>query len=891
MKTVLAILRKVASPLLSPSMDALHVIDSLDWEMTMARYHASWSSSVSLGFALFYNLIYIPSEFLSLSAMEKLYLNLTNASFTREDNIYYGAWQSGVGEEWQDPRLIQNAIKFYNGRIISRIFLIVLMAFCIGAFISSRICIPDSIFQYVFQEYLLKELRSLRQRSSRFGNGLMRRLMRSDLFSSCSTRHKSRAAKEGVTCLCNTKFQRAALMSFVVNVSNPIFFCCVFIPSRILRFLFPKAFAKARPFAEIQHACFQMIVYSDIVRRSAPFPVGCQGCYNIVLYRFCCMRRFLPKYYDDDTLELLQEVDAIFDSFPIDQRIHVYISIMCHSNGCMFILGIVYLLLFLQNALASELVVAYWFSVPHSQKKALPNETNYNLFFNYRELANWEYIINDHFIFLIYFAVNLTCSNATMLLVLAPTFIASAAGFYSNHGTTVDFNSIDPWFLISLCVCYILSFITNALTYRNVCEVFVSRSNDSASVDSNTMLELSHEFMSLSHITLEAMDACCNLSTPPEVPHIKCMMWLLRIQRLQAQRFPFALSDAAHSPPEATPSAVSIRKIFSEEFQPGDPMKSMKFGNFGAYFSSVCQVFNCQVEFMHDYDGSSDLSVCCVESELRHFVCNFLLYVIINSSSLVASDSQPLKVCVSLNVCESHALHDVLTRRSYGTLAHSASTPLRNRVLRHTQSPHRVRPAPMTDAGVQHVQVVAKVLNAQPFAPPSSADGQTGDLPWISSFFELDSFAVLEYSARMQGYLKIPQGADTMSEEILGAFALPCTVAPVTTPVLVEENASLRLLILEDSVRFAESLKEKIKALTSACNYSFHHATNVADALAAFSSNEQLPGMAYLRAKNDSRRTFDVVLIDLFMPMEMGAEVNSQAGVSESFCVGVLGCV
>jgi hypothetical protein len=238
-------------------------------------------------------------------------------------------------------------------------------------------------------------------------------------------------------------------MSIVFNVCNAILFCCAFIPGCTLRFLFPSAFGKPRPFSEIQHACFQMILYNDIVRRSANFPVCRQGCFSIVLHRLC------------------------------------------------------------------------------------------------------------------------------------------------------------------------LTLITNALTYRNVCEMFVSRSNDSAFVDSNTMLELSHEFMSLSHITLEAMDACCNLS---DAPRIKCMMWLLPIQRLQAQRFPFALSDAS---PEATPSALSVRKIFSEEFQPGDPLKSMKFGNFGSYFSSVCQTFNCEIEFRHDYDSGSDLRVCCVESELRHFVCTF----------------------------------------------------------------------------------------------------------------------------------------------------------------------------------------------------------------------------------------------------------------------------
>jgi hypothetical protein len=93
----------------------------------------------------------------------------------------------------------------------------------------------------------------------------------------------------------------------------------------------------------------------------------------------------------------------------------------------------------------------------------------------------------------------------------------------------------------------------------------------------------------------------------------------------------------------------------------------------------------------------------------------------------VATDSQPLKICVSLSVCESATFHDALTRRSDGTPAHSAGTPLRNRFLRQTHSLHRVRPAPMADPGVQHVQAVATILNAQPF-DSSSADEKTDHL-------------------------------------------------------------------------------------------------------------------------------------------------------------------
>jgi hypothetical protein len=124
-----------------------------------------------------------------------------------------------------------------------------------------------------------------------------------------------------------------------------------------------------------------------------------------------------------------------------------------------------------------------------------------------------------------------------MFMVLAPSFIVTAAGFYSNQGISIDLTSIDYWFILSLVVSYFICYTTNALTYRDIFKMFVNRTTDFAFVNDNTMLELSHEFMSLSHITLDAMSMSCFAAAESEAQRMRCMMWLLRKQQFEVQKF------------------------------------------------------------------------------------------------------------------------------------------------------------------------------------------------------------------------------------------------------------------------------------------------------------------------------------------------------------------
>ena len=208
-------------------------------------------------------------------------------------------------------------------------------------------------------------------------------------------------------------------MSLIVFIFNPLFFLCVFTPNLISRFIFPKTRIPQQTFDNLQHACFQSILYNDSIRRSANVPGFFKDCFCLLSSRLV-PRRFFLKFCDHGARELLEEVDEIFSKFPIEQRFHLYSSVICNSNISMLTCSVVSLLIFLQNALSSELVVANWFSIPHSQKQASLNDADYSLFHNYRELANLQYVMDAHFIFFIFFAVILTCSNLTMLLVLAP---------------------------------------------------------------------------------------------------------------------------------------------------------------------------------------------------------------------------------------------------------------------------------------------------------------------------------------------------------------------------------------------------------------------------------------------------------------------------------------
>jgi hypothetical protein len=93
-------------------------------------------------------------------------------------------------------------------------------------------------------------------------------------------------------------------------------------------------------------------------------------------------------------------------------------------------------------------------------------------------------------------------------------------------------------------------------------------------------------------------------------------------------------------------------------------------------------------------------------------------------------------------------------------------------------------------------------------------------------------------------------------------------------------------LIIEDKPMFAADLIARIKRFPSASNYTFDHEGNVADALAKFVSGWQKVDGLIPTVKPSA--TYDIVLIDMFMPMERGAAVDSQAGVRVVFAALVL---
>ncbi len=848
----------------------------------MARSHASASSSIALGFAVVYSLVYVPSEMTSLESFQNLYLNLTNATRLNQDDIQLGAWSGGIGDEWKSPIMINNAIQFYYFRIIARLCLVFLMSMCIAAFICSRICIPDEFFQVYFHDYMFEELRGLHRVQTHVGTLLMRRLINVDPFSSFAANVRNQLPVEGKFSVMGAVCRTSVLLPYIVSASNPFYFIFLFIPTRVIRYLFPKSHPPPQPFLVLQRACFQVILYHDNLRRSVTHTFWFRDLACLLGTSCYLPRRLLRVTCSAETLEVLDDIHAIIRKFPIEQRIHLYQAIMCHSNYCLFVVAFLYLLLFLHNTLSSELVVAYWFSIPHSQIKATRNDTNYNLFFNYRELTNWEYIVNDHFLFLLFFAVNLTCTNSTMFLVLAPTFFVTAAGLYSNHTTTIDLGSIDSWFIISLFIAYMLSFITNALTYRDVCEMFVNRAKDSAFVSDNTMLELSHEFMSLSCITLEAMEECCSTTSTSNADLIRCMMWLLRKQRLHVHLFqPSSISVLPANRRALLPQNVSIRKLLSEEFEPVQASSSAKLGSFGAMFASACKICHCDVEFKHDLGESVDLTVCCAESEMRHFMCAFLCSVL-SSASHSAGFS---RIRVSVKMCRASDLNKSLTQTSRSNLlvldAEGSDTPRSNRRIARAHSLHRVSPLPVVDADMQYVQFVAELLEMEPFDVSSARE----HLSWIESFFELDNFAVLEFVTRMQGSIQIPRKEIFEIDHILGACALPCALTTIPTSDL-PPTSTLRILIIEDQALLFNHLISKIKRFAELAElpfeslYSIDHATNVADAVVKFSTDT--PNIMGKLSSFPSNRIYDIVLIDRFMPMAEGLAPVPEAGVEAS---------
>lgn len=868
-------MRRAAAFVSAPSIDSSLVIDALEWEMYIARYHASASNAMAMGFCLFYNLFYVPTELGSLHSYSQLYYNLTSAALPISEQALPF---SGTSDDLTNPSMVWNLVNFYHGRIISRFFLVLLMDFLVGSFISCRICIPDSIFRSYFQDYMFKELRGLRDRDAHFQTLLMRRLINADPPLAFAARNLQ-PSEDSVSFLGAT-VKLSVVLPYVALISNPAFLLCAYIPNCILRAFFVRYRRHPQPFVALQHACVQVVIYNDSIRRSAKVPALLSNVFCIITSRFVPRCLFLA-FCGQETSELLREVDFIFDSFAIEQRVHLYHALICHSNVCVFVTSLVCMLMFLQNAFCSELVVAWWFSIPNSQKNTSPSDPTFKLFHNYRELVNWEYLVNSHFIFFIFFAVNLTCSNSTMLRVLVPSFVVTAAGLYSNHGTTVDLASIDSWFMICIVVSYCLSFITNALTFRNIFEMFVNRTNDLTFVSDNTMLEMSHEFMSLGHISLEALRALCDPAAPSHSERVQCMMWLLRKQRFSVQQFRPVSFDVPSM--LAIPRDVSIRRLLREEFDVGDPSVPLKLEHHVTCFKSVCKLFHCEVEFRIDLSDDIDLMVCGVESEMKHFLCSFLFSVLMNAYDRASSDTALLKICVSVSACKGVNLDSVFTHNHQasrrGSIELSAAAPRLSPSLKSTLSLHDVCPVQIEDPDGQYLQFVAEVVNSAPLL----------DIPnrvkpsWISKFFDLDNFSAIEFATRMKGSIQIPasHGGNRVSEfDHLGAFALPCVSSNISAKDESDLPIPLRLLILEDKPAFAAKLIAKIRQLPLAESYTIDHENNVSDALVKFSNAKQNhAGQVY-----DSNRTYDVLLIDLFMPMEPGAAEDSQAGVCLDFC-------
>jgi hypothetical protein len=434
--------------------------------------------------------------------------------------------------------------------------------------------------------------------------------------------------------------------------------------------------------------------------------------------------------------------------------------------------------------------------------------------------------------------------------------------------------------MITLFVSYFLSFITNGLTYRNFSDTFANRANDFAFVSGTTMLELSHEFMSLSHITLEAMETYCSRSLPSsECLRVRCMIWLLRKQRLQIQSLRPSSFDPLNSrkkdnQPPLTYS-VSIRKLFQEEFGVNNSSKTFMFGNFGTYFESVCNCFHNKLEFDFAFSDDVDVIVRTVESEIKHFLCSFMFSVLMNASNLESVTKEVLRICVNASVCTAadlNAIHaptsQISTQEDSASASAQASHTQRSLTISHTL--HQVR---HIHPDKQYVQVVASITE------PCVASSIRVP-PWIASFYDYDNFAILEFITRMQGYIHVPRRSDPVLNGNLGTFAFVCTTAAVSAG---EEGVrlALRLLVIEDNLRFFENLKMKITDLPLASNYIIDHESNVADALHKFSNSEQR--VVGRNPEGDAIRTYDIVLTDLFMPMEVGGAIDAEAGVTRFF--------
>ena len=625
----------------------------------------------------------------------------------------------------------------------------------------------------------------------------------------------------------------------------------------------------------------------------------------------------LPIFFDQQSLHVFKEVDCVFDQFPVDQRIYLYAAIVCNSNLCTLFLGRFCMLFFLQNAFSSEFIVGNWFSIPHSTENGLPSEPNYNLFFNYREIVEWEYVTYTHFIFLIFFAVILKCPNAIMLFILVPTFVTTMAGIYSNV-----LSNACVWPRIALPILYFLAFVSNALTYRDVCRTFSNRANDRTFVQNASILEVSHEFLHMSDISDAAMQLCCRRLKTEESDRLECMMWLLQKQRLEVE----SLRHEAINAVELRLRDVPVMKYLESEFKPRSKGK----------LASLCRMSRCDVEFkLRSYKG--DPTVRSREPELRHFLCSFMFSVLTSVSKRIPDGMMGLlRFCVDFcgvdnldKVLKDHALQ-VSKQRSL-----RLATPA-------DQSAH-ASPVP---SDLSYVQVVVELVGTQPSA--SSATSQ--DLSWLASFGEplsdnmfLQDYCALEYISRMQGSLykaisqretietmrwccssssqnKLePSPDDAASATFIAAFALPCsntieTSAPrplstfhdsasssniTSQPSSVELPAQplsvsttpLRILIVEDQLIIALRFKRDLKESPLTAHYVVDHAPNVAQAMLMFRNRAQpVPGQT---GSDGANAAYHVVLLDNQMPMADGGSIDEDAGVRLLFisCLVLFACV
>jgi hypothetical protein len=237
-----------------------------------------------------------------------------------------------------------------------------------------------------------------------------------------------------------------------------------------------------------------------------------------------------------------------------------------------------------------------------------------------------------------------------------------------------------------------------------------------------------------------------------------------------------------------------------------------------------------------------------------------LFSVLLHAFSWFAPATGSLKILVSIRVSNTAALNIV-------------APPTHNSCCDFAAIGSAVATCPdqtHADADQQYIHFTAELLDP----PPSLVKVLRSHSSWISPFLEHDNFAVLEFVTRMHGSVHIPQQNGLDPDLLLGAFALPCVVVAAAAlgppPYTPSADLPLRVLIIEDHPKFAAHLIAKIKAFPLASNYAIDHESNVADAHLKFSSGSQ---------------NYDVVLIDMFMPMQRDATVDSQAGVCLAFCI------